>query len=133
VAGSLDPTTCTESIEPTVVTVTIEDFAFVPPTVEAEAGEVITFTNTGFESHNATLDNGACKTPTLETGGRAGLLFSTTGSFPFHCSVHTWMKGTIVIAAAAARGTLDPEVVPRTGAAGGPRRSGDLDGEQRGA
>jgi plastocyanin len=131
VTGSPDPSVCTGSTDDAVVKVTIEDFAFQPSLVQAETGEVITFSNTGFESHNATLDSGACATPTLETAGRAGLVFATTGEFPFHCTVHAWMTGTIVIAASAR--------IERPSASGATRQpvspggSGDLHGEQRGA
>jgi plastocyanin len=103
VAGSPDPSICVASTGTAVVKVAIEDFDFQPATIQAETGEVIMFSNTGFESHNATLDSGACRIPTLETGGRHGLVFKATGSFPFHCSIHTWMTGTIVISAAASR------------------------------
>jgi plastocyanin len=131
VPGSPDPSVCVGSTEDPVVKVTIEDFAFQPSLVQAETGEVITFSNTGFESHNATLDSGACATPTLETAGRAGLVFSTTGEFPFHCTVHNGMTGTIVIAASAslrrARSSWALRALVRPG------RSGDLHGEQRGA
>jgi plastocyanin len=128
VPGSPDPSVCTTSSDDAVVKVTIEDFAFQPSLVEAETGEVISFSNTGFESHNATVDSGACATPTLETARRAGLVFATTGEFPFHCTVHAWMTGTIVIAASARVGRP-----PSSGAPVSPGRSGDLHGEQRGA
>jgi plastocyanin len=130
VPGSPDPSVCIGSTDDPVVRVTIEDFAFQPSLVQAETGEVITFSNTGFESHNATLDSGACATPTLETAGRAGLVFATTGEFPFHCTVHAWMAGTIVIAASARVG--GPGSSGATGAPVPPGRSGDLRGEQRG-
>jgi len=129
VPGSPDPSVCISSTEDPVVKVTIEDFAFQPSLVQAETGEVITFSNTGFESHNATLDSGACATPTLETAGRAGLVFSTTGEFPFHCTVHNWMTGTIVIAASASVGGAASWGALATPVRSG--RSGDLHGEER--
>jgi plastocyanin len=131
VPGSPDPSICTGSTDDAVVKVTIEDFAFQPSLVQAETGEVITFSNTGFESHNATLDSGACATPTLETAGRAGIVFATTGEFPFHCTVHAWMTGTIVIAASARLGRPSSSGATRRPVS--PGRSGDLHGEQRGA
>jgi plastocyanin len=131
VPGSPDPSVCMGSTDDAVVKVTIEDFAFQPSLVEAETGEVIAFSNTGFESHNATLDSGACATPTLETAGRAGVVFATTGEFPFHCSVHAWMTGTIVIAASASIGR--PRSSGATSAPVPSGRSGNLRGEQRGA
>jgi plastocyanin len=131
VPGSPDPSVCIGSTDDAVVKVTIEDFAFQPSLVQAETGEVITFSNTGFESHNATLDSGACATPTLETAGRSGLVFSTTGDFPFHCTVHASMTGTIVVSASADVGRSSPARELRAPVSTG--RSGDLHGEQRGA
>jgi plastocyanin len=89
---------CAESSEAGEVAVSIEDFAFTPATIVAKAAQVIAFTNTGFEHHNVTLDAGGCATRTLETGQHDGLVFTTVGSYPFHCSVHAWMAGMITIA-----------------------------------
>ena len=128
VTGSPDPSVCTETLEPAVVVVTIEDFSFEPDVIEAETGEVITFMNAGFESHNATLDSGACAIPTIETARRDGLLFLVAGRYAFHCTVHTWMTGTIEISA-----TEDASSEPAAAAPSGDDRSVDLVEEQRGA
>ena len=88
---------CAESARAGSVAVRIEDFDFSPAAIQAKAGQVIRFTNTGFESHNATVDGGGCKTRTLKTGEHDGLLFTTAGSHPFHCTIHTWMTGVITI------------------------------------
>jgi plastocyanin len=87
-----------QTAEPGSVAVSIKDFEFEPAAIEARAGQVIAFTNTGFEHHNATLDGGGCATTTLATDERDGLVFTTAGRYGFHCSVHTWMTGTISIA-----------------------------------
>jgi plastocyanin len=89
---------CGETAAAGAVAVSIKDFSFEPATIAARVGQVITFTNTGFEPHNATLDDGSCSTRTLQTGERDGLLFTTVGSYPFHCTVHTQMTGTIAVA-----------------------------------
>jgi len=89
---------CVETADPGSVAVSIEDFEFVPGTVVAKPGQVIAFTNAGFEHHNATVDGGGCATKTMETGQHDGLVFTAAGSYPFHCTVHAWMAGTIRIA-----------------------------------
>ena len=88
---------CTPMTGAAAVPVSIEDFAFAPAAIQAKVGQVIGFTNQGFESHNATLDSGACGTATLTTGSTAGLVFTAAGTYPFHCTVHTQMTGTITI------------------------------------
>jgi plastocyanin len=88
--------TCSETTRVGTVAVRIEDFSFTPNAIRVRVGQVIRFTNAGFESHNATVDGG-CHTKTLATGGRDGLVFEAAGSVAFHCSIHTWMTGTITI------------------------------------
>ena len=79
------------------VAVSIKYFEFVQPTIMAKVGQVITFTNNGAEPHNATLDAGGCNTATLNTSQADGLVFTAAGTYPFHCTVHTQMKGTITV------------------------------------
>ncbi len=79
------------------VAVSIKDFAFEPSAIVAKVGQAVTFTNTGFESHNATLDAGGCGTPTLETGQVGQLVFAAAGVYPFHCTVHAQMTGSITV------------------------------------
>jgi plastocyanin len=127
--GSPDPSICVETLDPAVVVVTIEDFSFEPAAIEAETGEVITFMNAGFESHNATLDSGSCAIPTIETAKRDGLLFLVPGRYAFHCTVHTWMTGTIEISPSEDASSEPAAAAPR----GIDDRSVDLVEEQRGA
>jgi plastocyanin len=69
-----------------------------PASIEAAVGQVVAFSNGGFEPHNATTVEGGCGTRTLETGESDGLVFSVAGTYRFGCTVHRWMTGTITIA-----------------------------------
>ena len=75
----------------------VKDFAFDPTAITAKVGQVIAFTNTGAAPHTATLDDGSCTTPNIAAGAADGLTFSAAGSYPFHCAIHTQMKGTITV------------------------------------
>lgn len=97
-AASAAASACKESTDPGAVMVTVVDFAFNPSNVTAKTGQVIAFSNTGSASHTATLDNGGCATGTINAGKSDGLVFTTAGTYTFHCSIHpTQMKGTIVV------------------------------------
>jgi plastocyanin len=97
-AASAAASACKESTDPGAVTVTVVNFAFQPSNVTAKTGQVIAFSNTGSVSHTATLDNGGCATGTINAGKSDGLVFTTAGTYAFHCSIHpTQMKGTIVV------------------------------------
>ena len=40
--------------------------------------------------------------PTLSAGGTFSHTFSTIGTFAYHCTIHTYMKGIVVVLAAGA-------------------------------
>ena len=75
----------------------IENFAFDPSAITAKVGETITFTNGDTASHTATLDDGSCATGLITNRKSEGLKFTAAGTYPFHCSIHTDMKGTITV------------------------------------
>jgi plastocyanin len=98
-SGSPAAAACRQTADAGAVAVSIKDFEFVPSAVVAKVGQVVAFTNTGFERHNATLDAGGCATATLDTDKTDGLVFGAVGVYPFHCTVHTQMTGTITVGA----------------------------------
>ena len=79
------------------VAVSIKNFEFDPATITAKVGQIVAFSNTGAAPHNATLDAGGCATATLQPSQADGLVFTAAGTYPFHCTVHTQMKGTITV------------------------------------
>ena len=89
--------TCSETKDAGAVAVSIKDFEFDPATITAKVGQVVAFSNTGAAPHNATLDAGGCATATLQPSQADGLVFTAAGTYPFHCTVHTQMKGTITV------------------------------------
>jgi plastocyanin len=79
------------------VAASIKDFKFDPGTVTAKVGDTITWTNNDSTAHTVTLDGGACDTQNIAAGSTGSLLFAVAGTYPFHCAIHTSMKGTITI------------------------------------
>ena len=88
---------CAESSTAGTVKVSIENFAFNPSAITAKVGDTITFTNGDSAGHTATLDDGSCFTPTIASGKSDGLTFTAAGTYPFHCAIHSTMKGTITV------------------------------------
>jgi plastocyanin len=88
---------CTDTTDPTFVNATVAGNTWGP--VSAKVGEVITWTNGDGVPHGVALDDGSCAmSGTIPGGGGTkSLKFSVAGSFPFHCSVHASMRGTITI------------------------------------
>lgn len=77
-------------------TVGIADFAFVPADVHVAVGGTVTWTNNDKQQHTATgageFDAGA-----IQPGDSATVTFDTAGSFPYVCSFHPFMAGTITV------------------------------------
>ena len=72
---------------------------FAPSALTVTTGSTVKFTNNSGVSHNVVFDAAA------PTGGDIGVIssgtqtrtFSVAGSYPFHCTVHQGMTGTITV------------------------------------
>lgn len=87
------------------------------PLVTIQAGQAITFTNTGQVVHTATAANGAFDTGSLRNGQSVTIKIDEPGEYDYFCQPHPWMKGKIIVlgegSAGGAAGTsndkgLDP-------------------------
>jgi plastocyanin len=77
--------------------VTIANFKFSPPTLTVTAGTRITVTNDDSTAHTATSDDGnSFDTGTLDPGASRTIAVPKAGSYAYHCSIHPFMKATIV-------------------------------------
>lgn len=82
------------------VTVSMIDYAFQPASVEIGVGESITFTSDGpDEPHTATADDGSFDTGEVPVGGSATVTFDQAGTFPYLCTLHPSMTGTVTVLA----------------------------------
>jgi plastocyanin len=89
---------CTDSTGTTTVSASAVGNAWTPAAVSAKVGDVITWTNQDTVPHKVALDDGSCQmSANISGGSKASLVFSAAGTYPFHCSVHPSMKGTITI------------------------------------
>jgi plastocyanin len=98
--------TATSSPSPSSVTstasqnsVAIQNYAFNPSTLTIQKGANVTWKNYDSVQHTVTSDSGAFSSPRLSTGDTYAHQFNNTGSFSYHCSIHPYMTGTIVVVA----------------------------------
>lgn len=78
-------------------TVTIKDFKFGPATLNVKHGAKVTVTNSDSTTHTATADDGAFDTGDLDPGSSKTITLSKAGRYAYHCQIHSFMKGTIVV------------------------------------
>jgi plastocyanin len=97
--GASDTTTSTISA-PTGVTgaqVVMKDIAFDPVSVTISAGETVTWTNEDSVTHTAVGDNGEFESGDMANGDTFSFTFDQAGTYPYHCSIHPSMTGTVVV------------------------------------
>jgi plastocyanin len=79
----------------TAARVRIVDNRYRPRTITVEAGTRVRWSNAGRNSHSVTADDRSFDSGLLAPGDRFARRFRRPGSYPFHCTVHPRMTGTI--------------------------------------
>lgn len=77
--------------------VSIAGFNFQPATITISAGTTVTWTNNDNASHTVTADDGSFSSDRLASGATFSHTFATAGTFTYHCSIHSSMKGTVIV------------------------------------
>lgn len=81
--------------------VAIKGFAFGPASITVAKGTTVTFTNSDSATH--TVTSGANRTKDgkfdqqVAGGADATITFDTVGTFEYFCSIHSSMKGTVIV------------------------------------
>lgn len=88
-------------------TIQIADFAF-PPTTTVQVGDTVTWNNTSGVAHTATADDASFDTGFIADGASGSVTFAAAGTFPYHCTIHASMIGSIVVEAAGGGATVTP-------------------------
>jgi plastocyanin len=88
------------AVATTAQTVEIKDFAFKPAVLNVAAGDTVKFLNHDQEAHTVVAQNGAFKSDGLDTNDQWTVRLTKPGKYPYFCSLHPYMKGTIVVRAA---------------------------------
>ena len=97
---------------PTSGSVIIRDFTYTPVTASISVGGVVTWTNNGPSVHMAVSDAGLWSSGSLAapgggggpyggrgsgSGGTFSWVFSQAGTYSYHCEIHPYIRGSIVV------------------------------------
>lgn len=77
--------------------VVIQNMAFGPASLTVARGTTVTWTNNENMTHTVTADNNSFSSPNINYLGTYSRTFNDAGTFPYHCTPHPQMKGTIVV------------------------------------
>ena len=76
---------------------TIVDFAFAPNPVNVSSGGFATWTNNDGTTHTVTFDSGPDCGNVAGGGGTVTVAFNAAGTYPYHCTIHPTMKGSVTV------------------------------------
>ena len=78
--------------------VTISDFKFTPNPLTVESGAGVNVTNDDSAPHTVTADDGhSFDTGTLGKGSSKTISVTKSGTYPYHCSIHSFMHGKLIV------------------------------------
>lgn len=75
----------------------IRNFVYHPASLSIRVGETVRWTNFDPAPHDAIPYTGSWKTPLLKVNESASQIFSAPGIYPYYCSVHPAMRGTVEV------------------------------------
>jgi YVTN family beta-propeller protein len=75
----------------------ILNFAFNPATITVAVGESVTWTNMDPDVHTTTSDMPGWDSGLLFQGDTFTMTFDDSGTFSYHCDVHPFMLGTVIV------------------------------------
>ena len=75
----------------------MHNFAFVPATVTIKAGDTVEWINDDTDAHTVDSTAKLFDSGGLDTHDNYSHVFAKAGSFTYFCSLHPYMKGTVIV------------------------------------
>ena len=75
----------------------IQGKAFDPGTITVVANTTITWTNKDGVAHTVTSNTGLFDSGTINANGTYSHMFSTAGTYPYHCTIHPSMTASVKV------------------------------------
>jgi plastocyanin len=77
--------------------VSIIEFVFQPSSITVSVGTTVTWKNNGSVTHTVTSTSGLFNSGNISPGDNFQFTFENAGTYAYHCSIHTFMTGTVVV------------------------------------
>jgi plastocyanin len=96
IAAALAAPACSSRHAPVVHQVAIRGMQFVPPELTVAVGDVVVWTNQDYFPHTVTAA-GAFDSKNIESQATWRYTADRAGTFPYVCTLHPTMKGTLIV------------------------------------
>jgi plastocyanin len=77
--------------------VKIDNFSFGPQTITVPVGATVTWINHDDIPHTSVSTEGVFKSKVLDTDEKFSYTFTKSGTYPYYCTIHPKMTGTVVV------------------------------------
>jgi len=94
-AGS--PGSRANTAEPASAEVKVDNFSFGPATLTVAVGTTVTWTNRDDIPHTIVSTDKVFKSKVLDTDEKFSFTFSKAGTYPYFCSIHPKMTGSVIV------------------------------------
>jgi plastocyanin len=78
--------------------ITIHNFSFKRDTITVPLGTTVVWENDDDIPHNVVAMDGQFRSSALDIGDKFSFTFNKAGTFDYFCSLHSFMKGQVVVA-----------------------------------
>jgi plastocyanin len=95
--ASTGATTTTTTAATAANTAIIRGFSFQPGVLKVKVGAKVTWINGDKVAHTVTADNTSFASHDLHPGGSFSFTFTRPGTYAYHCSIHPFMHGSVVV------------------------------------
>jgi plastocyanin len=75
----------------------IKNFEFSPNAIHVKVGQKVTWTNEDGTDHTVQADNNSFGSGHLATGQTFSYTFTKPGTYTYHCAIHNYMTGTVIV------------------------------------
>jgi plastocyanin len=101
ILGLLAPGLAVAADPGVTITESGDAYHFTPQSITVTVGQTVRWSNSTDAPHTVTsTGSGPLGSPIINQGGSFQVSFSSAGTFAYHCSIHTYMRGTIRVVAA---------------------------------
>ena len=91
------PGSSAQTLQPATVEVKIDNFSFGPAAITVAVGATVTWTNRDDIPHTVVSTDKVFKSKVLDTDEKFSFTFSQAGTYPYFCSIHPKMTGSVVV------------------------------------
>jgi plastocyanin len=87
----------TDNSTPGANAVWMKNTAFTPQSITVPVNTTVTWTNKDGITHTVTSTTGLFDSGNIGNGGTFTYQFTTAGTYPYRCTIHSGMSGTVVV------------------------------------